>query len=291
MMNRIFDFFHRLGVDPNTTATIFITILVFGLGLLFTWIGSQIKKLSERRRYRRSIIYILEEFSRACKRQTVVVRKTLDKAGLIDGNDFNIDFVPIGTLDYLNRVDLSIMIQNLGRPIIVRLLTCRTDTLKAVSKLIEIISLIKVTNEQISTITKAYFDSYRFHEKQFYSSVDDLRKLNDLFSLQLPRGEILPMEVPYVNGYFEIFNKWFEAGASTVIKDEYKMIVLKVLEHNKKFNNVSHTFQSNNLALLAGNSYSTIEKVDKLLFKHFEHFIQTHRRAGKVVDIIIKILE
>jgi hypothetical protein len=290
-MNKIFDYFHRLGVDKNTTATIFITILVFGLGLFFTWMGSQIKKFSERRRYKKSIIYVLEEFSRACKRQTVVVKKTLDKAGLVDGNDFNIDFVPIGTLDYLNKVDLSIMVQNLGRPIVIRLLTCKGSNLKAVSKLIEIVTLIKATNEQVATITKMYFKSYEFHEKQFYSCVDDLRKLNDLFALQAPKGEILPMEIPYVKSYFDIFNKWFEAGASTIIKVEYEAIVLKVLELNKKFNNVSYTLQTNNLALLASNSYSTIEKVDKLLFEHFTHFIHVHKRAGKIVDVIIKMLE
>jgi hypothetical protein len=67
MFQRIIEFL-RDKVDANTKATLFITILVFGLGLFFAWIGKQVKDYKNRQLYRSSIIHILKDFSISCKK-------------------------------------------------------------------------------------------------------------------------------------------------------------------------------------------------------------------------------
>jgi hypothetical protein len=99
MIQRIVDFFHIPKVSADTKVTLIVTIMVFGLGFVFSWISKQLKDYTNRKLYRSSIVRILKDFSVSCHRLTVVVNKSLESASLIHGKDFNISYVPIGTLE------------------------------------------------------------------------------------------------------------------------------------------------------------------------------------------------
>ncbi len=150
MLKALINYLKQYGVDANTTTTIFITVIVFGAGLLFAWIGGQIKNQSQKKEYKRGFIYILKDFSESCSRQYKMVIHSLENASMVEGKDFIISQISIGTLDYLNRIDLNILVQNIRRPFLYGTLFGRKNYSKAISKLIAIIYGIKVLNDQSS---------------------------------------------------------------------------------------------------------------------------------------------
>jgi hypothetical protein len=190
----------------------------------------------------------------------------------------------------LNRIDLPILVQNLSQSFWTRIFYKKNNS-KAISKLIELVSQVKISNEQIKTYQTSYFEVYKKHEERFYSNVDDLRKINDEFSVRLNTNSLTMTEMPYVIGFFGIFVKWVEGGSSNTIFNLRNEIVLKVLEYNKNFTGNPHVLQTNNLCLTADQSYGTIAKVDDLLSDLFKSYVLTHFRAGMLTDVIVQIIE
>lgn len=64
-----------------------------------------------------------------------------------------------------------------------------------------------------------------------------------------------------------------------------------MLELNRKHQNIPLTLQTNELALQADVAYQNVEKIDNALLKKFNEFSRFHRRASKLVEVIIKILK
>ena len=302
-MKNILKFFEGFGVDKNTAATIFTTIFIFSFGLFITWIGGQYKIRRLRKEYRKNLIYILKDFSASCLRNSNVVTKSLKNVGFVKGSEFNITYIPIGTLDYLSKLDLTDLFKNFKNPffnrpfftrklpLINRPLCPKRNHLKAISKLISILYQIKVVNDQLPVNYKYFYDHYRVNEKKFYDNVDELRKFNDELATRY-NGKPNPPEIySYMKGYFDIFIKWVDDGGSTIIENEQNEIVRKVLEHNKKFLSHEFAFRTNNLALGASHAFDNIFKVDGLLVDLFETFARAHDRASKMIPLIIEILE
>ena len=181
MLKSIFEFFHKYNVDANTVSTLVITIFVFGLGVIISWVGSVIKSKKTKRAFRSSIIFVLENFRAACLKQVSVVTLSLETVGLQYNKDFNVTLVPIGTLDYLNRMDLSTLINNLGNR---NFFICKSNRPKAISKLIELVAQTKLQHDQVSKIMQIYSQAYQKHEKNFNENLDLLRKISDQFFFQ-----------------------------------------------------------------------------------------------------------
>lgn len=287
-MREIIEYFKSFGVDANTTATALLTIFIFTIGLIFTWLGRQFVSYKEKESYKKSFLLILKDFSKTCKKQTKVVAASLEKAGFKKGNDFIINYIPIGTLEYLSKIDFNTFIKNFEPTF------CNKNYSKAVSKLFSLIAQIKVQNESLSSFTKLLFEDYRKHESLFNDNVDRLRQIHDELGMNLNNNNklIIPNNgSELVQGYFKIFGDWINNGQKTDLTSVQTEIVLKMLELNKVFQNVPLILQTNDIALKAEIAYINIEKIDKMLATKCNDFIHFHKRAYKLTNVIIKILE
>lgn len=285
-MQKVIDYFKGFGVDENTTATILITLFTFSIGLLATWVAGQIKSYKEKQSYKKSLLLILRDFSKTCDKQTKVVAASLEKAGLNAGNDFIINYIPIGTLDYLNKIDFTVFLKHFEPTFYNKKYS------KAVSKLFSLIAQIKVQNDSIAGFSKMLFEEYKKHEKQFYDNVDKLRQVHDELGINFNGKPIVPNTGgELVQGYFQIFGDWMKKGEKTDFESEQNEIVLKVLEINKHFQNIPLILQTNDIALKADFAYINIVKIDGMLKNKFKDFIHFHRRANKLTNVIIEILK
>ncbi len=269
-MQKIIEYFKNLGVDANTTATILITIFTFSVGLFATWLAGQIKSCKEKKSYKKSLLLILKDFSKTCENQMKVVTASLEKAGLHSGNDFIINYIPIGTLDYLNKIDFTVFLENF-EPIFYK-----QKYSKAVSKLFSLIAQIKVQNDSIVGYSKILFEDYRKHENKFYDKVYKLRQIHDELGVNFNGKPIVQNSGgELIQGYFQIFGDWMKNGEKTDFKSEQNEIVLKILEINKKFQDIPLILQTNDIALKADAAYINIVKIDGMLKNKFRDFITT----------------
>jgi hypothetical protein len=284
-MKSIIDFFKSYGVEANYSVTFIVTIFVFFLGEIFKWAGRKIKEFKDKHSYKKSLLLILKDFSKACEKQQRPVTASLEKAGFRTGNDFIINYVPIGTLGYLNTLDFNIFLKNF-EPFFYK-----KNYSKAISKLFELIAQIKVQNDQITGFTKMMSEAYQKHEKQFNESVNGLRRLHDELGVRFNGAPLQEPDGPIIQGIFKIFGKWQQNGEKTDINSVHTDIVCKILELNRKHQNSHLILPANELCLNADIAYINIEKIEGMLFKKFNDFAHFHKRAAKLTNVIIKILK
>jgi hypothetical protein len=283
-MEELINYFEKFGVDANTTATAAITIFVFITGLAFTWAGRQFVTWKEKRSYQKSMILILKDFKKACDSQTKTVQRFLDKAGLKKGNDFIISYVPIGTLDYLSKVDFATFLKNF-EPIFFGKLYA-----KAMSKLFELIAQIRIQNDSIAKNVESFMSAYKTHEKDFYDNLVLLRKIHDELGVRLDgqRLEATP-ESEFIQKYFIIFGHFVKPNIRLDINTTQENVIAKILQLNNEYN-IPVSLQISNHALRCDIAFQNIEKIDALLFRKFADFVHFHKRASRLITVIIKII-
>lgn len=282
-MLKVIDYFKTLGVDSNTTATILITIFIFSFGLLLSWLARQLKNIKERNSYKKSLVLILEDFGKACEKQNKVVSKSLTTVGLKGNKNFVIKYVPIGTLDYLNKLDFNIFLQNFEPLLFKRLFS------KSISKLFELIAQVKIQNESAREFMKEFSEKYAGYEKEYRENLGELKKIHDSLGAQLD-GKVLHKDDggELLQQYFKIFSDWFKNGSSRTLEDTYSQIVLRTIERLKEIAPHSIILSINDHALKCDLAYENIANIDKMLAEKFGDFAHFHRRASKLIPVIIK---
>jgi hypothetical protein len=284
-MKNTIEYFKTLGVDPNTTATIFITVLTFSLGYLISWIAIGIKKSKEKSSYKKSLLLILKDFSKACEKQESVVINSLKGTNLKYGNDFVIRFIPIATIDYLCKLDFNTFIQNI-EPLIPK-----NNFSKAISKLFELIFQIKILNESISDFLKMNFDIYRKYEMEYQDNLFILKQIHDELGMELD-GKPIDIEIDgkLIQEYFEIFGFWQRDGMKVDTVSTYNEVICKILAMVRNNKGFPIGLRISQHALKCELAFKNIEKIDGLLKNKIIKFAYYHRRAYRLLRVIIKIL-
>lgn len=134
------------------------------------------------------------------------------------------------------------------------------------------------------------FEEYKKHENTIYDNVDKLRQIHDELAIKLNGKPLIPNGGELIQGYFKIFGYWQKAGEKTDIASEQNELVLKILDINKQYQNVPLILQTNSIALKADHAYINIVKINTMLKNKFKDFIHFHRRAYKLMEVIVKIL-
>jgi len=285
-MKEIIDYFKIIGVDANTTATIFITLFTFSIGLFLAWSAKQLKNIKEKKSYRKSLVLILTDFAKSCEKQNNVVLNSIANIDLNKGKAIFVKYVPIGTLDYLNQLDFNIFLQNF-EPFIYK-----RNFSKAISKLFELIAQINVQNKTINEFLKYYSDKYTFYESLYLNNIDALRKTHDELMVMFLKDTMSNRQIDVViQEYFNLFENWTKNGADRELSVTRAEIVLKVLALCKSNPSSSIILQINNSALECDYAFENMVKMNELLDYKFKSFAHFHRRASKVTTLILKIIK
>lgn len=285
-MRQLFSYFKGLGVSENTIASITITLFTFSTGLFLSWLGKRIKNQKERKSYKKSLILILQDFSKACSKQDKVVTTSLIETGFGDNKNFIVSYVPIGTLDYLQKIDFNVFLNNF-EPIFYK-----KHFSKAVSKLFELIAQIKAQNESARDNMKFLSDKYSLHERTYLENLGELRNAHDALGLELD-GKPISMEDQafQFQTFFKIFGEWHNRGAGRTLNTTYNQIISPTLKWLNQIDRPDErVLRISRYTLKCDLAYENIKQTEKMLKTTFENFAHFHKRASKLTNVIIKIL-
>ena len=283
-MVKIIEFFKQYGVEANYTFTFLFTLFVFFLGVFSQGTARWLSAGRTRRLYRKSLIFILEDFSRACEKQSQTVSASLENTGFMSGKSWIVSFIQIGVLDYLSKLDWDNFIRNFGSS------RCKGDASKAISKLISTVADIKYFNEDVSKFTSTMFSAYQPQEKTFQDSVNELRKIHDTMRGGFSAGQ-RPSAQSLEAGVFDIFEAWIKDGGKTEMQVVYRELVVKLKELSRRHVSNDPARQIMELSLEAETAYINIENIDTMLHKRFLDFSHVHRRTSRIINMIVKILK
>lgn len=284
-MQKIIEYFLQFGVDANTTATLVVTLFTFVTGFVITWIGYKVKECRDRVSYRSSYIILLKDLRKSCEKQCVHVEKSLLKSSLIHSQGFNITHVIISGINIFDRVDFNDFLQNF-EPIFVS-----KKYNKAISKLFEVHELIKYINVEIFNTQKELFERFSKHEQIYYKNMSEIRNLIDALNMKY-NGKNVEKDMGIIlQSYFDIFNAWYMAGQPRDMSSTHSMLIKKLLEVNGNRFRHPLVLEFNNYALASDLAFQNIIATEEAMRDSFKNFLFHHRRANRLLKVIIYRLE
>jgi hypothetical protein len=228
---------------------------------------------------------ILIEFQKTCDKQNKLVTNNIDKVGLQFGNDFIARSLPIGTLDYLTKIDLQVFLQNF-EPIFPKKIYS-----KAISKLFNLLAIIKSQNECLEKVLNYFSDRFSVSERNYHQNIDALRRIFDELAVKYNGKEILVEEGgQLIQDYADIFSKWIKNGAITNIYSTYSEIVVPIKGLGKSHKTSPLILPISNHALQCHYAFANIDKIEKSLKVRYNEFAFAHRNASKLLTVILKII-
>jgi hypothetical protein len=284
------EFFQTLqnytGVDSNTWATIFITLIVFGLGLFFTWIGKSINKSSDRRKYKASLNLLLNHFAQGCKKQHDSICRSLKHSGLENDNDFIITFPTIKTLSYLSDLDLSIFINYY--------VSNKNKKLKsiAVTQLFETIGnihAIQIEGKELIEYFGKKFDNY---ETNYRNSLQKVVSLHDTILNNYKITEQSLDTNSMDSKLFQIFEQWSQLGENkNSIFNTYNSLLKPTEALVYEFDRSTNALILLDLVIPCHEAYINIEKIYKHLIRDYNRYAKISYKSFIRMSIILELFK
>lgn len=228
MLKKLIDYLvNDLGVQPNTAATIILTLFTFSLGFIITWTAAAISKWLKRKKYRKSFKIILNDFISACKIQYQELEKFPLQKGYLNGGDYTITVKTNYGLKYLANLDINVFIDNFSS-------LFKKNRAAEVSQLLEIVEQVKSDRESIKELIDFTYLKYSESFDIYNENLDSLRKLYENLPLKYNGTAIEANFHIYIQSIIDTFNRWNEKGALTHINVTLDQIVNPLYTEAKK---------------------------------------------------------
>jgi hypothetical protein len=284
-MKKIINFLiNEYGVDANTAATLTISIFIFLLGIIATLITNYIINQIKKNFYKRSLRLVIKNFFNSCKKQYKIHEESINQYAFMHGAEFTLKLVPNPSHTYLSSINVTEFITNFfsffnkNRP-------------RIITKLFEIVDLIRLANEIQKNTSEKINERYSAHEACYNENLDSLRKLNDEIINKLSTSNLTnDPSFPFMNVIFSVFKNWQDQAEPITIANTYNKIVLLLLNEGRKAEPNPYSQRLLDYCLKCDISYINMQKLDSLFRDNLRQLAQANKKAFKVGEIIIKSL-
>lgn len=285
-MHSLIAYFKSLGIDPNVTISLTLSLATFSLGFLFNWLSRSIARHRENNWYRKSFRFTLANFSRSCQIQYTQVTASLETASVLENRNFEIKAVPITSIDYLAKTDFNRFVMAF-HPRWYYGTKSADGYLSMISKLFRLIEKIKSQEEAVRKLMDVMGENYRRHEQIYidnlqniHTAIGDVYRSRTAEQLQFDQAKIILKE------YTDVLNNWIKDGSKTGYLNTYPQIVLNILKLNDKYPFTDFCEQTNRPALACQLAYQNVEKIDVYMQAAIGTYAFNNKKAAKLTQWI-----
>jgi hypothetical protein len=270
-----------LGADKNTAATIITTLTIFLLSQLLVGGVRIIKSYFERKKYRNSILFIIDDFAKSCQKQYKTVTKSIPTISSDTESNIIVNTIALNSISYLNNLDLYNFTKKFKRIIPAK------NYSKSVSILFSILSQIKVLNESENAIFEKFTIEYRKYLDLYYEGISKLSAICVEFSVLYQNKKVVNREFEYIAKYIDIFQRWDENGQKKQYKFTYTLIVQEIDQLNKQYNDVLLVLRTYQYTTICYRGYINMINGETHIENSLKHFAHAHRRASILISKVI----
>lgn len=218
------------GVDTNTSATLFITIVVFGMGLLATYIAGKIKERIENRNYRENVDFLLEEICSSCMAQHKNFLKVSENVSFYEGKNHSIDSSVFAAANYFQKIDTTKLLA------IYSSIWNNKIKRKAIAKLVSTVEVIITKGKRFDKTVSEVNQKFLATHKEYNNLLSELKSINARYMKEsnCQLGDII-RGGNYRNDFIIIYLDWQKNGQNRVPKISFEQVIQPLYELNLKY--------------------------------------------------------
>ncbi|NML40721.1 hypothetical protein HHL17_26220 [Chitinophaga sp. G-6-1-13] len=266
------------GVDANTTFTIIVTFIIFGFGLLATWIVSFIGAANARKSYKKSVNLLLFNFAQECKKNHDLMTKSLENVSIVQKHAVGFQLKVIAHLYFLEKIDYSVFLKHYVR--------CCNKSLKtkAVTEVFQIIGSIKEMEEGALKNMENFTDLLNKRQEDYLTSLFEIERFFERNFLTLK-----VVDYAVKQECITIYNNWRTLRHDTFIANSFNNLIVPLKVALDKFPNEKNL---DSLYIMVDNcyrAYPDLQHVDRLIKSNFQPLAQLSYHAYRKTKVILKI--
>lgn len=273
-----------LGTDSNTIVTIFSTILIFGLGLLFTSFGKYISKIKKRYGLRAHFKRIVKNISDSANKQSIEFKRFSDSLTFDKNFDFAINqranphLSTWEKLDYATNYDsfFGSFIQINGK--IKR---------SAFDRIYTHITNIQNTEKLYFSQFVSVVDKFNTYQSNWNSSSEKIRQTYSLL-VSFPMDN--PQFVNFVNKFTEIIVKWQEIYPSRNLKLINEQVFPLLEKMCSDFKQFDYTQVILNAVSDSKHGYDNLNELLNAYKELFRLYYYNYRLSYKLLNKCVKMI-
>lgn len=283
------------GIDANTSATIIITIIVFGIGQLFVAVSNLYNGYVERSSVRKMFRTILLEARKLCNKQSAVYRKTSVAYKNINYRIFEIDRSEYYHLELLNQIGFDKTYRSLfsGFENVFSNLFCKKKRIRTFIRIWEILNLVdyweqvafKDANEVVDLYNK-YNESRNEALLRYQQAIESRMQ-----QYNMAGGAPSAVAAAYMEEIDAIHAAWQKTPNRTLPRTVHKKLIIPARIVNRQYiKALDFVYPLNNHLLDASHHYESIYQLFNAKSVQFGWYSSSFSAYRKQLDIAVKII-
>ncbi len=284
MIKSFFDTLESLlGIDRKVSIPIVLTLSTFLLGFIINWTANAVIKWLKKRRYRTSLMVIINDFVHSCKAQEKINDKFTEQKGYLHGENYTLQIKSNFALNYLSKLDVASFIENFSR-------NFDSKRPEEICELFSLVENVRFQNEKLQEMMELTRQKYWEHADEYKKGLDGIRIIFDEFISEHREKKDVPKEVfDMVNPIGLIFKKWTDKGANKNIHNTHSEIVISVYNQTKTSKPHPYSTKLLNHCLDSMLAFDNIKNVEQVMKDEIAYSASVYKNAhDKIASIYNK---
>jgi len=290
-MNTFIEFINStFNIDNNTSATIVITLTVFLLGFIISWLKNSIKSLLKRNRIKKIFLDLLKEITETASKQSAFFKDFYESL-YIENEDkaFRLKRIPINHLENIQKLNINSVYEAFFSGI--ENIFNKDTKRKAFNKCWLHINSLNYWEYRYPEEIQSFISKFNVYEEKRNDALEKWRVVSQEIFHQATKGEIPKELAEYISRYDKIVYDWQTNGMNTHYYIVQNELIYPLISLNREYKQFHFVLLITNILLEVTNYYEDLVNTINFYREGFKIYYHTYRSSSKVLEKALKILE
>jgi hypothetical protein len=286
---------NTFGIKNDVSIPILISLIVFIVGGLASYILHKIREFSSRIRTRKIFYSLLDEVIKNLKEKEKNTKEFYPKIKTNHQGSWYLPYTTISFLETFFELDFNDIYFSFRKKFYWRLYS-KDISYRAFNRIWSILRNLRFFEQKLERDLEKMVNRFDSFHKEYGIKLEEYRKYHDDFSRKtngtlIPKSEIKLYD--YIMTLDKIWLDWqkLDEKKRTSFFITYNQLVKPVLELNKKNSGIPITQESNNLLLACAFQFIEMENTLNVYHKIFKQYYRTYREARVLLKKCLKIIK
>lgn len=282
------------GIENDVSVPTLISIIVFLIGGLTTFLFTKLRELNDRKRTRKTIILLLKEVLSDLKAKELNTSEFYKTINVEHRKSWYYPHKPISYLETLFELDFNQTYYSFRRKFFWECSKKLKE--KSFHRIWAILRNLRFMEEKLEKHIENMMSRFNEYHSRYMEALDDFRKVHDDFKRRT-NGMIIPKSekrvFDYIKAVDQIWLEWqkMDEKDRTAYFNTYNKLVMPMLELNRKNSDVPYTAETDNLLLACTYQYIEIENTLNIYNRTFKNYYWNYRHQKRILEKCIELIK